>query len=224
MSVFTQLNAVNVNDKTEKKDKMTYLSWPFAWAEAKKRFPDATYEVMKFENGLPYVYDPNTGYMVYTKVTIEGLTHEMWLPVMDGANKAMKSAPYEYKTKYGVKTVEAATMYEINKAIMRCLVKNLAMFGLGLYIYANEDLPEAEPVTCESCGREVVGATSKRGEEWSADRIVQASLKRTGKPLCWDCWQKAEDAAKEKSAREIENHAMESAVMEYRHDDAGDRV
>lgn len=196
MAVFAQLNSVNVNDKTEKKDKLTYLSWPFAWAEVKKRFPDATYEVMKFDNGLPYVYDPNTGYMVYTKVTIEGLTLEMWLPVMDGANKAMKSTPYEYKTKYGVKTVEAATMYEINKAIMRCLVKNLAMFGLGLYIYANEDLPELEPVICASCGQEIMAATSKYGESWAAERIAQASCKRIGEPLCWDCWQKLEEGLK----------------------------
>ncbi len=80
--------------------------------------------------------------MVFTKVTIEGLTHEMWLPVMDGANKAMKAKQYTYKTKYAEKTVEPATMFDINKTIMRCLVKNLAMFGLGLYIYAGEDLPE----------------------------------------------------------------------------------
>ena len=82
--------------------------------------------------------------MVYTNVTIDGITHMMWLPVMDGANKAMKNKPYTYNTKSGEKTVEAATMFDVNKTIMRCLVKNLAMFGLGLYIYAGEDLPEVE--------------------------------------------------------------------------------
>jgi hypothetical protein len=66
----------------------------------------------------------------------------MWLPVMDGANKAMKAEAYTYTTKYGEKDVEPASMFDINKTIMRCLVKNLAMFGLGLYIYAGEDLPE----------------------------------------------------------------------------------
>ena len=72
----------------------------------------------------------------------------MWLPVMDSSNKAMKDVPYEYevydkfKKQYTKKKVEAATMFEINKTIMRCLVKNLAMFGLGLHIYAGEDLPE----------------------------------------------------------------------------------
>lgn len=149
--VFDTLFAVNVNEHTEKKKtgnvELTYLSWAYAWAEVKKRYPYASYEIEKF-NGLPYVYDPMTGYMVYTTVTIEGVTHEMWLPVMDGANKAMKSEPYEYVTGYGqyqkTKVCEAATMFDINKTIMRCLVKNLAMFGLGLYIYAGEDLPEGE--------------------------------------------------------------------------------
>ena len=80
--------------------------------------------------------------MVYTSVTAGGLTYEMWLPVMDNANKSMKLNAYTYSTRNGDKTVEAISMFDINKAVMRCLVKNLAMFGLGLYIYAGEDLPE----------------------------------------------------------------------------------
>lgn len=152
--VINKLRKLDVSDKTEKKQKITYLSWTWAWDEVLQNYPEATYSVNKQENGLPYVYDELTGYMVSTNVTIEGLTHEMWLPVMDGANKAMKSKPYTYKVKeyknykptgnYIEKTVEAATMFDINKTIMRCLVKNLAMFGLGLYIYAGEDLPEQE--------------------------------------------------------------------------------
>lgn len=142
-SVFEQLNSIDVKDHIEKKNGLNYLSWAFAWAETKKKFPNATYQVEMFgENHLPYVYDENTGYMVFTSVTIEGLTHYMWLPVMDGANKTMKKDPYAYDTKYkkGVR-VESATMFDINKTIMRCLVKNIAMFGLGLYIFAGEDLP-----------------------------------------------------------------------------------
>jgi hypothetical protein len=145
MEHFEKLYRVNVNDYTEEKNGLTYLSWANAWAEVKKIYPDAQYTIKRFDNNLPYVYDENTGYMVFTDVTIEGLTYEMWLPVMDGANKAMKNTAYTYKTKYGEKTVEPATMFDINKTIMRCLVKNLAMFGLGLYIYAGEDLPETEP-------------------------------------------------------------------------------
>lgn len=83
--------------------------------------------------------------MVFTDVTINDLTHTMWLPVMDSANKTMKSTSYTYNTKFKKDIlVEAATMFDVNKAIMRCLVKNLAMFGLGLYIYSGEDLPEIE--------------------------------------------------------------------------------
>lgn len=148
MAVFEDLSTLNVNDHTEKKSvsgkELTYLSWPWAWAEVKKRYPDAHYTIWRNQNGLPYTVDPETGYMVYTSVTIEGITHEMWLPVMNGANKAMKPKEYEYMVGSYKKKCEPATMTDINKTIMRCLVKNLAMFGLGLYIYAGEDLPETE--------------------------------------------------------------------------------
>lgn len=144
-SVFETLSAINVNDKVEKKSNLSYLSWAWAWAEVKKNYPDATYNVLRDPlTQSPYFYDQTLGYMVMTSVTISGETLEMWLPVMDGANKSMKSESYEYATKYGTKTVDAATMFDINKALMRCLTKNLAMFGLGHYIYAGEDLPESE--------------------------------------------------------------------------------
>ena len=164
ISVFETLFQKNVNDNVEKKKtgktELSYLSWSWAWAEVKKLFPDARYEILKFQsaNGtlLPYLYDEKTGYMVFTNVTIDNLTHEMWLPVMDGANKAMKGEEYTYSTRYnGEKTVEPASMFDVNKTIMRCLVKNLAMFGLGLYIYSGEDLPE-EPPLPELSDKEVI--------------------------------------------------------------------
>ena len=151
-SVFATLNAINVNEHTEKKNtgtaELTYLSWPWSWAEVKKLYPDASYTIYRDEHNRPYIEDPDFGLMCMTTVTINGQTHEMWLPVMDGANKAMRRTPYKYQVwdrrnqKWSEKTVAAATMFDINKTIMRCLVKNLAMFGLGLYIYAGEDLPE----------------------------------------------------------------------------------
>ena len=152
-SIFQELNCISVNDHTEEKNGLTYLSWSWAWGELKKRYPNAVYEIERFgEEKKPYLYDENLGYMVFTKMTINDLTHEMWLPVMDGANKAMKNRPYTYNVKkwnnttrkydFIDKTVESATMFDINKTIMRCLVKNIGMFGLGLYIYAGEDLPE----------------------------------------------------------------------------------
>jgi hypothetical protein len=140
-SVFDRLSAINVNDHVEKKKDLTYLSWAWAWAVTKRECPDATYKL------LPTEYDEVLGFMVNTEVTIEGETLPMWLPVMDGANKSMLKSSYTYTTKYGDKTVESATTFDINKTLMRCLVKNLAMFGLGIYIYAGEDLPEAETST-----------------------------------------------------------------------------
>lgn len=119
-----------------------------------KKYPSATYKIRTWDK-KPYLYDAKLGYLVMTSVTIDDVTHEMWLPVMDGANKSMKDEPYTYQVKeyenrkwtgnYIDKTVEAATMFDINTAIMRCLVKNIAMFGLGLYIYSGEDLPEERP-------------------------------------------------------------------------------
>jgi hypothetical protein len=137
-SVFERLSAINVNDHVEKKKDLTYLSWAWAWAVTKRECPDATYKL------LPTEYDEALGFMVHTEVTIEGETLPMWLPVMDGANKSMLKTSQTYSTRYGDKQVDAATTFDINKTLMRCLVKNLAMFGLGIYIYAGEDLPEAE--------------------------------------------------------------------------------
>lgn len=139
---FEKLYNIDVSSYIEKKNGLNYLSWANAIAEFKKVHPNMTYEVKKFENGLPYVYDENTGYMVFTSVTVDDLTLEMWLPVMDSANNAMKSKPYTIRTKYKEFPVQAATMFDINKTIMRCLTKNLAMFGLGLRVYNGEDLPE----------------------------------------------------------------------------------
>ena len=123
---FNELFSLNVNDKVEKKNNLSYLSWSWAWAEFCKVYPNATYKVMKDDKMNCAFGNSEQGYMVYTEVTANGLTHEMWLPVMDFKNKSML----------------APTTFDINKAVMRCLTKNLAMFGLGLYIYSGEDLPE----------------------------------------------------------------------------------
>lgn len=142
-NLFDQLASINVNNKTEKRNNFTYLSWAWAWSEFKKACPDAQFEIIKNpENGKLYTVD-EFGILVQTRVTTNGETHEMWLPVMDMSNNAQKSVPYEISFRSGKKiTVQPATMMDINKALMRCLVKNLAMFGLGIYIYAGEDLPD----------------------------------------------------------------------------------
>ena len=146
--MFNALSNLDLSDKCEKRESLTYVSWSNAWSEFKSAYPSATYQILKNENGLPYFSDPNLGIMVFTEVTVDDVTHQMWLPVMDSKNKAMKLQPYSYqvwdsyKKSYVDKTVQAASMFDINKTLMRCLVKNLAMFGLGLYIFQGDDLPE----------------------------------------------------------------------------------
>ena len=146
--MFNALSNLDLSDKCEKRDQLTYLSWANAWSEFKSAYPSATYRILKNESGLPYFSDPNLGIMVFTEVTVDDVTHQMWLPVMDSKNKAMKLQPYtyqvwdNYKKAYVEKTVQGASMFDINKTLMRCLVKNLAMFGLGLYIFQGDDLPE----------------------------------------------------------------------------------
>lgn len=155
-TIFESLTQVSVNEHTEKKPTgkgrtLTYLSWAWAWDYFKRALPDAKYEI-KHWDGKPYLFDEKLGYMVETSITAGGETHVMWLPVMDGGNNAMKSEPYSYTTKNGTLVeVDAATMFDINTTIMRCLTKNMAMFGLGLYIYSGEDTPNTpfEPMTAE---------------------------------------------------------------------------
>ena len=146
--MFNALSNLDLSDKCEKRESLTYLSWANAWSEFKSAYPSATYRILKNENGLPYFSDPDLGIMVFTEVIVDDVIHQMWLPVMDSKNKAMKFTPYtyqvwdNYKKAYVEKTVQACSMFDINKTLMRCLVKNLAMFGLGLYIFQGDDLPE----------------------------------------------------------------------------------
>lgn len=128
-SVFETLNAVNVNEHTEKKNNLTYLSWAWAWAEVKKRFPSAFYTIYENEAGWCYHTDGRTCW-VKTGVTIEGLEHIEYLPVMDYKNASIPA--------------ERVTSFDVNKAIQRSLTKAVARHGLGLYVYAGEDLPELE--------------------------------------------------------------------------------
>jgi len=125
--VWETLSTLDVSKHTEKRGQFTYLSWAWAWAELMRHYPESTYHPIE---NLEY----NNTLEVWMTVTIQDgekrTSHTMWLPVMDFKNKAI--------------TNPDAT--DVNKARMRCLVKCLAMFGLGHYIYAGEDLPQqAEP-------------------------------------------------------------------------------
>ena len=127
-TVFKTLSAVNCNEHTEKKGNLTYLSWAWAWQMVKDHFPTAQYTIYENPDGWNYFTDGRTCW-VKTGITIEGIEHIEYLPVMDQRNQ---SIPFDQ-----------VRSTDVNKAIQRSLTKACARHGLGLYIYAGEDLPDA---------------------------------------------------------------------------------
>ena len=145
---FDALYNMKLGEMVEKKDNLSYLSWSNAWKAFKEVYPSATFRVIcNPDTKLPYFVDPNVGIIVFTEVTADDLTQSMFLPVMNSSNRAMRLEPYTYQVydkqnrRYIDKTCEAATMFDINRAIQRALTKNLALFGLGLKLYQGEDIP-----------------------------------------------------------------------------------
>ena len=121
---FTALAAINVNDHVEKKGGFSYLSWPYAVAQLRQFDPTATWEVRRFD-GLPFLVT-DAGVFVEVAVTVQGVTLSQIHPVLDGRNRPLM----------------APSAFDINSSLQRCLVKAIALHGLGLYIYAGEDLPQ----------------------------------------------------------------------------------
>lgn len=206
---FSQLNNINVNEKTEKKNGLTYLSWAWAWGEVKKLHPTATYTIYENANGWNYHTDGNTCW-VKTGVSVEGIEHIEYLPVMDYKNKSIPA--------------DKVTSFDVNKAIQRSLTKAVARHGLGLYIYAGEDLPEEENTpekkadkifdaivsepetivapsardgfkqsvmfTCDECGAELKPIPDSNGRPIPIRAHVEKSKKMFGKTLCLECIRK----------------------------------
>lgn len=191
---FVELNNINVNDKTEKKNGLTYLSWAWAWGEVKKKHPDATYTIYENADGWFYHTDGRTAW-VKTGVTVNGVEHIEYLPVMDFRNKSIP--------------VDRLTSFDVNKAIQRSLTKAVARHGLGLYIYAGEDLPEDETVKgyerpvpdkvhiCSDCHKSIEPVKKRDGSIWSADEMKKYSELRYGRALCGDCMKAAEKEMRE---------------------------
>lgn len=125
-TTFSKLAALDCKEHTEKKGGFTYLSWPWAVRKLRETAPNATWEVRRFD-GLPYL-STDCGYFVEVAVTVDGITLSQIHPVLDGRNQPIK----------------APNAFHINTSIQRCLVKAIALHGLGLYIYAGEDLPNPE--------------------------------------------------------------------------------
>lgn len=162
---FNQLNQVNVNDKTDKKGNLTYLSWAWAWAEVKKLFPDATYRIYENDLGWNYHTDNNTCW-VKTGVTINGIEHIEYLPVMDYKNKSIP--------------LDKITSFDVNKAIQRSLTKACARHGLGLYIYAGEDLPEPTDGSGRTRDSEAAKQRIMEREKWKKKVLELAHKKGIG--------------------------------------------
>ena len=133
MSYFDELNNVNVNEHVEQKNRLSYLSWAWAWQELKKRYPLSFYTIYEDARGLNYFTDGRTGYVKTGVTVVDGdiaLEHVEYLPIMDYRNNSIPLAEI--------------TSFDVNKSIQRSLTKAVARHGLGLYIYAGEDLPDEE--------------------------------------------------------------------------------
>ena len=126
-TVFSVLSAVNCNEHVEKKGNLSYLSWAWAWQMVKSHFPDASYTIYENPDGWNYFTDGRTCW-VKTGVTIAGLEHIEYLPIMDQRNQSIP--------------LDSVRSVDVNKSIQRSLTKACARHGLGLYIYAGEDLPD----------------------------------------------------------------------------------
>ena len=160
------LQSINCNGHTEKKGGLTYLSWAWAWQMVKKTFPDAFYTIYENKDGMNYHTDGRTCW-VKTGVTINGLEHIEYLPVMDYKNNSIPLAK--------------VTSTDVNKSIQRSLTKACARHGLGLYIYAGEDLPagEAEKVA-EEMETAVVEALQTIKRATSREELVRLWNELTG--------------------------------------------
>lgn len=195
---FLELSAVNCADKIEKKNNLSYLSWAYAWSELKKLHPTAFYTVYENAQGWNYHTDGRTAW-VKTGVTVvidgELIEHIEYLPVMDYKNRSIPA--------------DQITSFDVNKAIQRSLTKAVARHGLGLYIYAGEDLPEAEkdqkqdnsiqfqrvapigPAFCDRCSQEILPVRKRDGSIWEAQDMVEYAKKRYGCALCAQCMKQA---------------------------------
>ena len=133
--IFKTLNAINVNNNTEKKGRFTYLSWAWAWAELMKAYPTATRTVYENQDGLPCFIGLGS-VIVKVGVTINDIEHIQHHPVFDSRNKAIPA--------------DKCNLMDVNTAIQRATVKAIGLHGLGLYIYAGEDLPEGDDTPRQS--------------------------------------------------------------------------
>lgn len=197
MNSFEMLNSIDVSGRVEKKGSLSYLSWAWAWAELKKRFPASFYTVYESANGLFYHTDGRTCWVKTGVTLVDGDTQNEaieYLPVMDSRNKSIPA--------------NAVTSFDVNKAIQRSLTKAIARHGLGLYIYAGEDLPEdasgkqalehpqklppvpspVQPIPCDNCG-EMIGNVTFKDRVYSPDKWCASTARASNMSLCPSCFE-----------------------------------
>jgi hypothetical protein len=148
-SVWETLSAINVNENIEKKNGFSYLSWSWAWATLMNHYPESEFWFENQQGDLNndgVIRYPDGTAEVRCVLTVDATTHTMWLPVMDYKNQAIKNP----------------NARDINDAKMRCLVKAMSLFGLGLYIYAGEDLPDASKQKPAPAADHVVGLVDEK--------------------------------------------------------------
>src|SRR5580765_6021488 len=160
---FARLNQINVSEHVEKKGDFSYLSWPYAVAQLRLADPAASWEVRRFD-GLPYL-KTEAGYFVEVAVTVQGVTLSQIHPVLDGKNRP----------------IFEPTAFDINTSIQRGLVKAIALHGLGLYIYAGEDLPDGER-TAAPPQPKVASIQSQRTITIGQQRFLERLLVEAGWP------------------------------------------
>jgi hypothetical protein len=166
-STFACLNQLNVSEHLEKKGEFNYLSWPFAVAQLRLADATAVWEVRRFK-GLPYL-KTEVGFFVEVAVTLQGLTLSQIHPVLDGRNRPLLEP----------------TAFDINTSIQRCLVKAIALHGLGLYVYAGEDLPDGEtkPAVPKAPVASIAGGKASAAQLRYIERLIDDTGSDLGKVL-----------------------------------------
>lgn len=189
-SVFNTLYAIDTRERSVQKDtgktKLNYLPWATVYSEASKHFSQVDYEFLrqtveveetesitvdekttitkmkKYKKEFPF-FDTEKGLEVRTRVTIDGVTKEMSLPVYDTSYKCMGNEPYTYSTKYGDKTVPAARFDDIYKSILRCFAKNISMFGVGINLWTKEETSEIV-MNIEKLQKDIIDLIKKKND------------------------------------------------------------
>lgn len=185
-SIFTTLNAINVGEHIEKKNNLSYLSWAWAWAELKKNYPDSFYTIYENSEGLFYHTDGKTAWVKTGVTVVDGdkqIEHIEYLPVMDFKNRSI--------------TIDAITSTDVNKAIQRSLTKAVARHGLGLYIYAGEDLPEEEQKEAQKEAEEARLIAVKTLKETGSKKQIEYFENKLGRKVDDFTFEQADGAVKQ---------------------------